>query len=430
MSEMRVRTDGNFVSSQTTTSTYYQVKPDGTKVGQSVSTSSTSDTDGMTRYMRDIVTPHFAERVGKGEVINNPMDSKREMRAWRGNFCQVEATFNANGYRTHQHWDNWGRTISSHLGLPSLQDLKLEAINHAWADVNAPTWCAGVDLGEFGETVALLMNPMRESIRLLSGEFAAASRGRKGPLRRSTVSVAPAAATFYLAYHLGLAPLFGSINDALKLLQREFLERSTARSTVRRTDRKTANYDTLPFTAGGQVQNWNGTMVTERTAVCRAGVLYVPSPMIPADYGTPWVFNHAGDFGLSKYDFLPTVWELIPFSFIVDRFINIGDFIRAMTAYLTVKPLASWCVTKAITTSHVDWDRISASPVAGYSAFSVVPPSSSSVLTTWDVERINNTNPGLVFSSRDIKLPTKILQNLDYLSLITLAFGNQWRHKV
>lgn len=424
-SEIRTREDGNFDSSQTTTSTYYQLKPDGTKVSQSSSSWNNSGTDGMRRSMRDFVTPDFAKRVGEGEIINNPMVSKRELRAWRGDFCQVEATYTANGYRTHQHWTNWGQSVSSHLGLPSLQDLKLESINHAWAGVNAPTWAAGVDLGEFGETVALLMNPMRESIRILSEQLTD-SRRQRGNRRRQTVNLAPAAATFYLAYHLGLAPLFGSINDLLKLLRKEFLERHTSRSTARREDRVTEPFNTTPFTAGGQVHNWHGTKVTERSAVCRAGVLYVPRPNTPADFG-PWEFEHAGDFGLSKYDFLPTVWELIPFSFIVDRFINIGDFLRAMTAYLTVRPLASWCVTKAITTTHIDWDRISATPQAGYTAFNVIPPSSSSVLTTWDCERIVSTNPGLVFSTRDIKLPQKILQNLDYLSLLTLAFGNRWR---
>lgn len=416
MTAMRTRSDGNFDSSQTTTSTYYQVKPDGTKVSQSSSSWNNSGTDGMQRSMQDFVTPDFAKRVSEGEIINTPMRSKREIRAWRGDFCQVEATFIANGYRTHQHWTNWGVVLGTHNGLPALSDLKLEAVTASWADVNAPVWSAGVDIGEFGETVALLLSPMRESVRILMdsrGDFRS-GRSVRQQLGRS-VPVATTAATAYLAYHLGLAPLFGSINDALKLLRKEFLERHTARSTARRTDRATAPYNTEPFTAGGQVHNWHGTLVTERSTVCRAGVLYVPTPSI------------RGDFGLEADDFLPTVWELIPFSFIVDRFINIGNFLQALTAYLTVKPLASWCVTKSITTTHVDWDRCTSTLVSGYSAPSSVPPSSSSVLTTWDVERIVGTAPGVTWSSRDIKLPTQILRNLDYLSLLILGLRDKTR---
>lgn len=416
MTERRTRADGNFDASQTTTSTYYQVKPDGTKVSQSSSSWSNTETDGQTRSMSDYVTPDFAKRAREGEIINFPMNSTRTVRAWRGDFCQVEATYTANGYRTHQHWTNWGVAIKEHNGLPALTDLKLEAITASWSKVNAPAWWAGVDLGELGETVALLMSPMREASRILLDEFGRARSGRA--IRRQmgrSVPVASMAATAYLAWHLGLAPLFGSINDALKLLRKEFLERHTVRSTARRVDQVTAPYNTAPFTAGGQVNNWNGTLVTERSAVCRAGVMYVPTPSI------------RGDFGLEWNDLLPTVWELIPFSFIVDRFINIGNFIQALTAYLTVKPLASWCVTKAITTTHVDWDRCSSTLVSGYSAPSSVPPSSSSVLTTWDVERIVGTNPGLTWSSRDIKLPTKILHNLDYLSLLVLGLRNKIR---
>lgn len=416
MTVVRHRSDGNFDSSQVTSSTYYQVKPDGTKVSQSNSSWSNSGTDGMIRSMQDFVSPGFAKRVSEGEIINTPMRSRREIRAWRGDFCQVEATFTANGYRTHQHWTNWGVAISEHLGLPALTDLKLEAVTDSWSKVNAPEWWAGVDIGEFGETVALLLSPMRESARILSNEIGGLARAStvRNRLARS-VPVATVAATAYLGYHLGLAPLFGSINDALKLLQKEFLERKTVRSSAQRIDRVTAPYNTQPFTAGGQVNNWHGTLITERNTRCRAGVMYVPKPSI------------RGDFGLESDDFLPTVWELIPFSFIVDRFINIGNFLTALAAYLTVQPLASWCVTKSITTTYVDWDRCSSTLVSGYSAPNSVPPSSSSVLTTWDVERIVNTKPGLTWSTRDIKLPTKILHNLDYLSLLILGLRNKTR---
>lgn len=35
------------------------------------------------------------------------------------------------------------------------------------------------------------------------------------------------------------------------------------------------------------------------------------------------------DFGLLARDFLPTVWEVIPWSFVADYFVNIGDMVSA-----------------------------------------------------------------------------------------------------
>jgi len=37
-----------------------------------------------------------------------------------------------------------------------------------------------------------------------------------------------------------------------------------------------------------------------------------------------------------------TAWELIPFSFVVDWFVNFGDYIQALTPKLGIKGLSSW----------------------------------------------------------------------------------------
>jgi hypothetical protein len=39
--------------------------------------------------------------------------------------------------------------------------------------------------------------------------------------------------------------------------------------------------------------------------------------------------NSPGSFGFSPREFVPTLWELIPYSFLVDYFTNVGDIIAA-----------------------------------------------------------------------------------------------------
>jgi len=51
--------------------------------------------------------------------------------------------------------------------------------------------------------------------------------------------------------------------------------------------------------------------------------------------------NNANHFGIGLYDALPTAWELIPYSFVVDWFIGVGDWIQACMPNPHVSHLAS-----------------------------------------------------------------------------------------
>lgn len=63
-------------------------------------------------------------------------------------------------------------------------------------------------------------------------------------------------------------------------------------------------------------------------------------------------------FGLSPGEFLPTAWELCPWSFLIDYFTNIGDIIEnAITDTASVAWLEMSTITKARTDAecHADW---------------------------------------------------------------------------
>jgi hypothetical protein len=50
------------------------------------------------------------------------------------------------------------------------------------------------------------------------------------------------------------------------------------------------------------------------------------------NFGNVNLMDKARLLGFSPYDFVPTIWELIPYSFVVDYFTNAGEVIESATA--------------------------------------------------------------------------------------------------
>jgi len=58
-------------------------------------------------------------------------------------------------------------------------------------------------------------------------------------------------------------------------------------------------------------------------------------------------------FGLDLDDIAPTMWELVPYSFVVDWFCNISDILAAWSPHSEVRVLASW--SKVVDLVTWDW---------------------------------------------------------------------------
>jgi hypothetical protein len=62
--------------------------------------------------------------------------------------------------------------------------------------------------------------------------------------------------------------------------------------------------------------------------------------------GILYELDHRDVFGLSFKEIPITAWELVPYSFVIDWFVNAGDYIQAVTPKLGVKVLGSWSTTE------------------------------------------------------------------------------------
>lgn len=177
-------------------------------------------------------------------------------------------------------------------------------------------------LGELKETLRMLRNPakgLRRGLDDYLGTVTKRARGRQTPSsRRRLVSET------WLEYVFGWSPLISDIHDAGQALNRR-LERYQGSYTKINAEER-AIWDSISGyvnpTALNTITHRNWKEHTLYSSSVRYYGLYqsvCPNPVV-ADVNL---------FGVSWRDIAPTAWELIPYSFLVDYFTNIGDVLDA-----------------------------------------------------------------------------------------------------
>lgn len=266
--------------------------------------------------------------------------------------------------------DEW---VTGNGVLPSQGQLVLQKINPSKADNQALTrfyqairqtrssFDGGSFVGEFAESVALLRNSVRRldvfaqkalpkylalqqklTAKYL-GSYAIGANGSAVRVRGwpdSRVKSRAIKQKFreqladnWLEFSFGWRPLVRDVEEAAQALAEYHIQRDGQH----RLEKMIRGYGVENQAINNQVSSGpvhmhiNARIVTTTSASVE--VIYRGKMVVSQWYDGPYdrMKSLSERFGFTLEQFVPTVWNLLPYSFLVDYFVNVGDFLMAAT---------------------------------------------------------------------------------------------------
>lgn len=293
----------------------------------------------------DKVTSGFHKKIAEGEVVINPVS-------------HVKYSAKSN----HSGRYEWTRSDGSIYkeSAPSLTSMQIQRYPHYMCSIPpepTPSWdmtaatrlqalgsvdrtpySFAEDIAEMRETLRFLRNPL-QSLRNLSKELSDDVSNLLN--RRKALKRADAIADVWLQYQFAFMPLVRSASDAIDAFGQQ----------VKRPKRRTARGVSVFSDSDSveqQIATWLSSASHTVTTTARSGILYeVSNPL------GDWKFK----YGLRFKDIPETLWAIFPYSFMVDRVLNISQAVRGFASFLdpNVKMLGAWDSVKKTRITTISW---------------------------------------------------------------------------
>jgi hypothetical protein len=356
-----------------------------------------------TKLMKDVVIPEFYRRSALGQIFNNPMESNAVIEThlpgkvdvrYRRTACSYDQSDWSQHYTDYVDSRHYGDASvdwlcagssagSGYLPIDPLEfgAVKDIAVSEAWRRISHSEILVLAALAESGKTVTDLTKLLGTVYKIFHTLYLRSPRdlkklGKSGKrVKFSDVKKAYSEIEdLYMNARYNLRPLYYDICGILELFEsKQKQDRYTFRGYASKTesDELSESYwhQYLPHGGGNFDTYCNGDLKLKllkkstATVDARAGVL------TKLDDLTIW--KRMG------IDAIPeTMWELVPFSFILDWFANFGSTILAWAPKYGSTVLASWVtVTSSVIQSvSVELDQVS----------SGTPPSPWAFPHAWD----------------------------------------------
>ncbi len=246
---------------------------------------------------------------------------------------------------------------------------------------------AGQDLGEWKQTLESVHHPLN-SLKTSILNYFSVLKKRRGKYNRNPIALKKVLADTYLEFHFGWQPLVADVASAIADIGRFRFPAVPVVATAH------LDYDSKGVTVYG---GYNSSIVhshsyreTSRYEVRYKGMLR------PKNLGSDGRLSLAQSLQLTPDKWLPTAWDLLPYSWMSDYFVNIGEIISGVSAALSVD-LAWGVVTNRhrITRSYLDVQcNMPYVPVPGYDTVWIVNSSYGGTCQTWSKKVIRQPRVG------------------------------------
>lgn len=229
----------------------------------------------------------------------------------------------------------------------------------------AVQWSAPTFLGELGEALHMIRRPANALYGRARGYLEAISKERRRNPRYWTRTLGG----LWLEQSFGWAPLINDVKDAYKAYQRLLDDSAKSDIVIGSFSQETDTTSTNNMQPNQISQcGLTGMHIRWRCTYSRAKertVVRYKAKVTNQVEATMW--DNFALFGFTPSEFVPTAWELLPWSFLIDYFVNVGDVLSA--AVTDTKNVAF--VNKTVLRYTEYEGKMEFDPVASRQAFSV-----------------------------------------------------------
>lgn len=184
------------------------------------------------------------------------------------------------------------------------------------------SWKGGATIAEFAETVNMLANPV-DSIYKRTLTFVGSVGRLRRVYKRDPIKYGKLLGQLWLAYAFGIAPLVSDVNSAyaaVKSLSEDLGSVDTKRIIG-------SGYNKIILqTIVGETVSYANYCFADFTKFVEYGIRYVGTVRCTP----PGPAAIAEDFGVGFADILPSVWEGVPWSWLVDYFTNVNEMLESI----------------------------------------------------------------------------------------------------
>jgi len=361
---------------------------------------------GTIESMTDTVTPGFRARQKRGEIIFNPMsktyDNTQIFDPGLGGQIQSVSSFLCSGvtrrhnskveanmiaYLVRAHHGSTDGTIppTSLYSGGDIDKLVAEAVTSVLSKRGRSNAQSLEDLAEMNKTLGILSQLSSNLSTLLSK-------------RASLLERSKAVGNCYLMGRYGILPLVHDIGKIASELQKKLgTYRQTTRDTVS-DSRSSYEVALSPI-----VELQQTSLGIQKTDIVKVRAMSLDE----------FDLTLADQLGLDFKSLVTLPWELIPYSFVVDWFLNIGDFIGSLAPSPGYRQLGScFVVEREMTTTYT---AIGTTVPSG--TYTVVRPVSGNVYRYQKSKTRHSVGSGSIVIKNDFKL-TNLVRAADAIALL------------
>jgi len=290
---------------------------------------------GSYRTFSSLYAPNFHKLVSEDWVFQFPYTQNRVEWTCSPAFVRDDYYEGSPVRHTFGSYDNLVGYFLDYPPFPSVSSVPLikceqardEVLTRAYSKANSGSADLLIDLSQYKQTVQLFVSALRHLLSLASTVGAFYRYVSRGPGYRRRVRIPNVdhlidpknLAGLWCEMRFGWRPLLSTLNGVIEALNT--LHGESKRVTYRASEPLSYSEEKLSVLhqqSLGFESTLNVSTKFSYESTFRGGILLEKTTTL------------AQDLGLDLRYVPIALWDLIPFSFIVDRFVNVGNFIRSI----------------------------------------------------------------------------------------------------